>query len=91
MKVSTVREFRDRATALLRSKDPILLTSRGRLAGVFLPFPEGAFPIELKREIFSTLTGEIRRQVKSRGLCEEEIISDFESWQESRRATSRRR
>jgi hypothetical protein len=35
MKISTVREFRDNATGLLRSKDPILVTRRGRLAGVF--------------------------------------------------------
>src|SRR5207244_3214398 len=31
MRISTVREFRDKATGLLRSKDPILVTRRGRL------------------------------------------------------------
>lgn len=30
MKISTVREFRDNASGLLRSKDPILVTRRGR-------------------------------------------------------------
>jgi hypothetical protein len=29
MKISTVREFRDKASGLLRSKDPILVTRRG--------------------------------------------------------------
>jgi hypothetical protein len=91
MKVSTVREFRDHATDLLKSKDPILLTRRGRLAGVFLPLPEGTFPAELKREVFPALSGEIRRQVKSRGLSEEEVVSDFESWRKTRRATRRGR
>ena len=42
MKISTVREFRDKATTLLRSKDPILVTRRGRLAGVFFPWPEAS-------------------------------------------------
>jgi hypothetical protein len=53
MKISSVREFRDNATGFLRSKDPILVTRRGRLAGVFFPCPETTLPIELKREIFS--------------------------------------
>jgi hypothetical protein len=37
MRISTVRDFRDRATTLFRSDDPILVTRRGKLAGVFLP------------------------------------------------------
>ena len=40
MKISTVREFRDKTTGLLRSKTPILVTRRGRLAGIFFPRPE---------------------------------------------------
>ena len=91
MKISTVREFRDNATGLLRSKDPILVTRRGRLAGVFFPWPEGTMPIELKREVFSVLSAEVRRQVEKQGLDEEEIVKDFDSWRKSRRETRRRR
>ncbi|MGO9257235.1 MAG: hypothetical protein ACLQU1_13160 [Bryobacteraceae bacterium] len=91
MKISTVREFRDNASGLLRSKDPVLVTRRGRLAGVFFPWPEGTMPIELKREVFSVLSGEVRRQVKKRGLSEDGIVEDFESWRKSRRETRRRR
>lgn len=91
MKISTVREFRDNATGLLRSKDPILVTRRGRLAGVFFPRPETTLPIELKRELFSVLADEVRRQIKKRGLVEDEIVADFESWRKIRRETGRRR
>jgi hypothetical protein len=91
MKISTVREFRDHATGLLRSKDPILVTRRGRLAGVFFPWPEATLPIELKRELFSVLSSEVRRQIKKRGLSEDEVAADFQSWQKSRRETGRRR
>ena len=31
------REFRDKATGLLRSRTPILVTRRGRLAGILFP------------------------------------------------------
>ena len=91
MRISTVREFRDNATGLLRSNDPILVTRRGRLAGVFFPRPEATLPVELKRELFAVLSADIARQIKKRGLQEEEILADFESWRRSRRATRRRR
>ena len=91
MKISTVREFRDNATGYLRSKDPILVTRRGRLAGVFFPRPEATLPIELKRELFPLLTSDIARQLQKRGLKEEEILSDFQTWRRSKRATRRRR
>jgi hypothetical protein len=91
MKISSVREFRDKATVLLRSKDSILVTRRGRLAGVFFAWPEGTMPIELKREVFSVFSDQIRRQVKKRGFSEDEILADFESWRKNRRETRRRR
>jgi hypothetical protein len=91
MKISSVREFRDHATTLLRSRDPILVTRRGRLAGVFFPWPEGTMPIELKREVFSVLSEQVRRQLGERSLSEDEIVTDFESWRKDKRATRRRR
>ena len=92
MKISSVREFRDNATGLLRSRDPILVTRRGRLAGVFFPCPEGTLlPIELKREVFTIFSDEMRRQVKKRGLSEDEIAEDFKSWRKTRREARRRR
>jgi len=91
MKITSVREFRDNASGLLRSKDPILVTRRGRLAGVFFPRPEASLPLELKRELFSVLSSEIARQVRKRRLSEEEIVADFRSWRTSKHETGRRR
>jgi hypothetical protein len=91
MRISSVREFRDNATGFLRSRDPILVTRRGRLAGVFFPWPEATLPVEFKRELFSVLSAALSRQVKKRGLAEDEIPDDFESWRKGRRETRRRR
>ena len=91
MKISTVREFRDNATGLLRSKDPILVTRRGRLAGIFFPRPEGTLPLELKREMFAVLSSEISRQIKKRGVTEDEILADFRLWKKHKRETRGRR
>lgn len=91
MKISTVREFRDNASSLLRSKDPILVTRRGRLAGIFFPWPESTLPVEFKRELFSVLSAQIQRDIKQRGVTEDEVLEDFESWRKARRETRRRR
>jgi hypothetical protein len=91
MKISTVREFRDNATGLLKSKEPVLITRRGRMAGVFFPAPEGVLAVDLKRELFQMLSAEIARQVQKSGGTEEEILSDFDSWRKARGETRRRR
>ena len=91
MRISTIREFRDRATGMLRSKDPVLVTRRGRLAGVFFPCPQATLPLEMKRELFSMLSQVIARQIRRRGLSEEEVLADFERWRKERRATRRGR
>ena len=91
MRVSSVREFRDNATGLLKSTEPVLITRRGRMAGVFFPSPEGILPIDLKRQLFEQLSAEILRQRRRQGVTEEEVLSDFESWRKTRRESRRRR
>ena len=86
MRITTVREFRDNATGLLRSKAPILVTRRGRLAGVFFPWPEESLPVEFKKELFSVLSAELGREFKKRKISEEEVQADFQNWRKARRA-----
>ena len=86
MRITTVREFRDHATGLLRSKAPILVTRRGRLAGVFFPWPEESLPVEFKKELFSILSAELGRELKKRKVSEKEVQADFENWRKARRA-----
>ena len=91
MRISTVREFRDKATGLLRSRTPILVTRRGRLAGIFFPRPEITLPIELKRELYDMLSSDVARQLKRRKVAEDDVLDDFEASRKKRRAARRRR
>lgn len=91
MRISSVREFRDKATGLLRSKTPILVTRHGRLAGIFFPRPEMTLPIELKRELYGMLSSDVARQLKRRGISEDEVLNDFEASRRKPRAARRRR
>ena len=90
MRISTVREFRD-TTGLLRSRAPILVTRRGRVAGIFFPRPELTLPIELKRELYDMLSGDLARQLKRRKISEDDVLKDFEASRKKRRAARRRR
>jgi hypothetical protein len=91
MRISSVREFRDNATGLLRSKTPILVTRHGRLAGIFFPRPEITLPIELKRELYGMLSNDVARQLKRRGTSEDEVLKDFQASRRKPRGPRRRR
>lgn len=51
MKVVTVRDFRDRATEMLRSTDVIFITRDGRPAGFFIPWESDEIPAEVRGEL----------------------------------------
>ncbi|MBI1744468.1 hypothetical protein HYR54_15580 [Candidatus Acetothermia bacterium] len=91
MKITTVRHFRDKATEMFRSKDPILVLRRGEIAGIYFPYPVQTLPVEMKREMFITLTASIAKRFKQVGMTEEEILEDFESFRRGRRQNRRRR
>lgn len=85
MKTATVREFRDHATTFLKAEEPVLVTRRGKIVGFFVPAAGPTLPLEIKKELFYALTGEIRTFMKARRLTEEGILADFEAARKSRR------
>jgi hypothetical protein len=85
MRTATVREFRDRATTLFKAAEPILVTRRGKIVGFFLPSAGNAVPLEIKRDLFYTLTDGIRRLSRAKGLSEEAVIADFRATRPARR------
>lgn len=85
MKTATVRQFRDRATSLFKQEEPVMVTRHGKIVGFYLPAIGEALPLEIKRDLFSTLTDEIRATMKSRGLTEDAILADFEKARKTRR------
>ncbi|MCC6741199.1 MAG: hypothetical protein IT452_19315 [Planctomycetia bacterium] len=85
MRFTSVREFRDKATAMLRSREPVLVLRRGRVAGVFLPQLGEQLPLDLRRQVFQMLTADIARQLKKKGAREAEILADFRQTRRARR------
>jgi hypothetical protein len=87
MRTATVREFRDQATKLFKDEQPVMVTRRGKIVGFFLPAAGQALPLEIKRELFYTLTDEVRAAMRERGVTEEAVVAEFEK---ARKASRRR-
>lgn len=85
MKIVGLREFRDHATSLLRSTEPILVMRGSEPAGFFLPWDESLFSDELKSALFSRLTKVIGETRQNQGVTEEEVLEDFAAHRRVRR------
>jgi len=85
MKTATVREFRDRATSLVKQEEPVIVTRHGKIVGFYLPAFGEARPLEIKRNLFSTLTDEIRASMKRHHHTEDTILANFEKPRKTRR------
>ena len=85
MRVTTVREFKNKATIYLRADEPVLVTRHGKLAGILLPFNDpDHFPVDLRRELLIQLGDYIRRTLEEKGISEEEVLDDFAAHRKGR-------
>jgi len=86
MKVASVREFRDKATSFFKNEEPILVTRHGKAAGLYLPIehPE-SFPLELRKELLVRFGEAISRSLAKKGIAEEKLIADFDTFKKTRR------
>ncbi len=76
MKVVTIREFRDKATQLMRSGQPVFVTRNGKAAGLYIPlYADGELPFEFKRGLFMALTDEVKSRLEARGLTEDDVLA----------------
>jgi len=79
MRMTTVKEFRDQATKLLRGSEPLLITRRGKAAGLYIPLEETQdLPFELRKELQLSLARSVRQAMEEKGLTEEEVLEGFE-------------
>ena len=85
MKIAAIKEFRDKATVMFKSNEPILIMRRGKAAGFFLPFEGDSLPLDIKKELQQSLAQDIRASLSKKGLNEEVILADFEKSRNHRR------
>ncbi len=86
MKIATVKEFRDKATAYFKDEEPVLVTRHGKVTGLYLPIehPE-SFPEELRKDLLIRIGELVSRSLERKVLTEEKILADFDSYKKARR------
>lgn len=74
-----VRQFRDRATAVLREGEPIAVERHGKLIGIYIPVEEerGDDKEELRLAL-SRLEERVTEIAREAGLSEEELADAFD-------------
>jgi hypothetical protein len=77
MIITSINEFREKATKMLHSHEPILIVKSGEVTGIYFPYPTQTIPVEFKRELFDLITQEIGSQLKENGITEEELLEGF--------------
>jgi hypothetical protein len=85
VKVVTLRDFRDRATEMMRSHEVLLVTRDGKPAGFFLPWDRPDVPDDVRKGIYAELSGRARRELDEKGVREEDVLTDFKAARRSRR------
>ncbi len=86
MKVATVREFRDKATAYFKDEEPILVTRHGKVTGLYLPIEhKESIPLELRKELIVSFGRSISRSLEKKGITEGKLLADFETYKKTRR------
>ncbi len=85
MKVVTLRDFRDRATEMMRSHEVLLVTRDGKPAGFFLPWDRPDLPDDVRKGIYAELSDRARRHLAKKNVKEEQVLADFKAARRSRR------
>jgi hypothetical protein len=86
MKIAGVREFREIVPDAVKGDEVVLVTRRGKLAGILIPATNVKdLSKKLRMEIFEKLSKEIAEHLSGRGVTEEKLIRDFEAWRKARR------
>ncbi len=86
MKTTSLREFRGRVSTLLDGDEAVLVTRRGKPAGVLYPFTDPEkLPQEVRQTLFLELSSQIAKELRVSGVSEENLQRDFRDFRRKRR------
>ncbi len=90
MRLVSTKQFHDKATQLLRSKEPLVVTNRGAITGYYIPQRGKRLPPDVRWRMIDEATSRVRKELERQGVTEEEISQDFENWRKSYRSSRHR-
>ena len=86
MKISSVREFRQKSPSWMKRGEPVIVTRHGRIAGLFLPLQNpNDLPDDLRRGLLDKIGAAVWGRMAAQGATESGILRDFEAFKKRRR------
>jgi len=86
MKVAGIQELAAKTAKLFSGGEPVLVTRRGKLSGLYLPLDEpDRLPNDLRRELTGVLGKHLAKTLRRQGISERDIQEDFHAYRRRRR------
>ena len=85
MKITDVKDFRNKATTYLKSDEPTLVVRHGKVAGLLLPLENtDEIPSDLRKELLEKLGDYLNKSLEIKNVPEEEILDDLKKFRKNR-------
>ena len=85
MKITNVKDFRNKATTYLKSDEPTLVVRHGKVAGLLLPLQNtDNLSVDLRQELLEKLGDYLNKSLEAKNVPEEEILDDFKEFRKNR-------
>lgn len=81
----SVRDFKAQATRIIREGRDVLIMRGGKPAGFFVPWDELKADSSFRRAALEVLMARLEQERTEKGVTEEEVMADFESFRKDRR------
>ena len=85
MKTTTVNALKDQAGKMLHSDEPLVITHKGKAAGVYISLESQALPRELRNQLLEQLVEATAQEMAEKGITEEQVLAEFEAARKARR------
>lgn len=81
MRAVSAKEFHDRASQLIRSKEALIVTRHGKdVIGIYYPVQSRELPKEAEWDMCKALATQFGKFLKHRGVKEEDVLEQVEKW-----------
>lgn len=86
VKMTALHDFQARPALVFDSADPVLVTKRGKVSGVYVPLDKlHRLPGDIKRNLARVVGKHIAKSLRRKGVTSQQVAEDFRAYRKRRR------
>lgn len=86
MKMTTICDFHARPALVFDSAEPVLVTKRGKVSGVYVPLDKlHRLPDDIKRNLSGVVGKHIAQSLRRSGVTSKQVAEDFRAYRKRHR------